>query len=429
MHTKYLIVGAGLSGLSAAYHLKRDYVLCESSDLPGGVASTFNCDGFKLDNAVHVLYFRKNETLHWIKNILKVELLECERRSSVWINNSFVDFPIQYNLNSLPLVNKINSIGSIFRTFFQKKKSRFENFEEYSINTFGKYLTNLFLKPYNEKLFGINMSDLNIDWFGDYVPTYSKTKMVLSVAGISENNYGRNSRFYYPISGGISAIANGLYKKLEIPINFNASLDRLSLKNKTAIFSNGSEVTYDYLINTIPLKIFLEKIDYLSSEILSVTGLLKKNPITILHILCRGNLEWCKNHWIYVPDQSIPFYRITLPGNINPANCPQNHFGITLEFGGIVLENDAVLNASIATLKQMHLINNGVLILDHFWKVLECGYVIYDNQRSVALKKIFPYLRDHDISSIGRYGNWEYSNMEDAIIHGKNVAEQLIYRQ
>jgi len=44
--TKYLIIGAGLTGLSAAYHLSDNYLLVESSDFPGGTASTVKLEGF-----------------------------------------------------------------------------------------------------------------------------------------------------------------------------------------------------------------------------------------------------------------------------------------------------------------------------------------------------------------------------------------------
>ena len=52
--------------------------------------------------------------------------------------------------------------------------------------------------------------------------------------------------------------------------------------------------------------------------------------------------------------------------------------------------------------------------------------MIYDQYREAALIRIFSFLKSNKIFSIGRYGAWEYSNMEDAILHGKNVASYLL---
>ncbi|MDZ7623773.1 MAG: NAD(P)-binding protein [Ignavibacteriaceae bacterium] len=112
IRTKYLIIGAGLTGLSTGFHLNDDYVLIEASDSPGGTASTLHFKGFKLDNAVHIFYFKDQSILKWIIETLQVELLETIRKSSVWINNAYVKYPIQYHLSELPWPHRINSMRS-----------------------------------------------------------------------------------------------------------------------------------------------------------------------------------------------------------------------------------------------------------------------------------------------------------------------------
>lgn len=401
-------------------------MLFEAKDSPCGTASTFNYKGFKLDNSVHILYFRKKEILNWLRNELMIELIEQDRICSVWVNDHFLDFPIQYNLNGLPILKRFHSLKSIINSIFSKKVSATDSFEDYSLKTFGSYLTDVFVRPYNEKLFGVRLNELNIDWFGDYIPTYSKVKMLLSVVGYSNKNHGRNSKYFYPLNGGISEIGNTICSTLKIAPTFNNSLVNVFLKEKKATFNDGTEVKYNYLINTIPVKSFLSKIVDNPPEISLYAENLKKNSTTILHILCKETLEENDNHWIYIPDYSIPFYRITLPGNINPANCPERHFAVTLEIGGTPIVDDALLNSCKTALEKMNILNKNNSVIDYKWKVLDCGYVIYDEQRKIALNKISSFLRSNNIWSIGRYGNWEYSNMEDALLHGKNTSEKLM---
>jgi protoporphyrinogen oxidase len=428
IETKYLIIGAGLSGLSAAYHLKDDYILIEATDSPGGTAGTLNAKGFKLDNAVHVFYYKNSWIKNWIINELKVELLEKSRECFVWINNSYVRFPIQYHLSDLSFSSRLSALKSILYTLLKTKKIKVsKTFEEYAEYSFGKYLTNIFVKPYNEKLFGVPLNQMNIDWMGDFVPEYSKSLMLLSFAGNENRNYGRNEKFYYPSEGGISSIANGLSYQLKRTTIYNNSLISILPDVRRATFSDGTEVNYKYLINTIPLNNFISKIKSLPNEILHSTTLLKCNSTTILHILGKGEIN-CKAHWIYTPDTNIPFYRITIPGNLNPKNCPENHFALTLEFGGDVYQNQIVFDKSIKALKNMGLLKVSNSNFEFHWRLLNCSYVIYDSNRQAALENIFKFLRGNNIWSIGRYGSWEYSNMEDAIIYGKNVAEELLIK-
>lgn len=423
--TKYLIIGAGLTGLSAANHLSDNYLLVESSDFPGGTASTVKLEGFKLDNSVHVLYFRDNSIKNWIENILKVDLLMNKRISSVWINGKYVPFPLQYNLSYLPLIERIRCANSLIHSMVRWKTNKVrQNFEEYSQSTFGNYLTQVFVRPYNEQLFGVSLSELNTDWLGDYLPKSSRYKILLSAFRVNHFGYGRNSIFYYPREGGISTLAENLSDSLKLKPMYNRTLKKIILSNNTAVLNDDSEIQYDFLINTIPLADFLSKCDSLPFEILGAADCLKKRSTTLLHLLVKGKTKR-KDHWIYIADSKIPFYRITFPGNINLANCPEGYFALTIEYGGEVLNRDLVMKESIATLKRIEILEKNNLIIEFYWRLIDCGYVIYDQHRKSVLEKIFPFLENNLIFSIGRYGGWEYSNMEDAILHGKNIAGKL----
>jgi len=299
-----------------------------------------------------------------------------------------------------------------------------QNFEEYSQSTFGNYLTQVFVRPYNEQLFGVSLSELNTDWLGDYLPKSSRYKILLSAIRVNHFGYGRNSIFFYPREGGISTLAENLSDSLKLKPMYNRTLKKIILNNNTAVLNDDSEIQYDFLINTIPLADFLSKCDSLPFEILEAAGCLKKRSTTLLHLLVKGKTKR-KDHWIYIADSKIPFYRITFPGNINLANCPEGYFALTIEYGGEVLNRDLVMKESIATLERIEILEKNNLIIEFYWRLIDCGYVIYDQHRKSALEKILPFLEFKQIFSVGRYGAWEYSNMEDAILHGKNIAGKL----
>ena len=57
---------------------------------------------------------------------------------------------------------------------------------------------------------------------------------------------------------------------------------------------------------------------------------------------------------------------------------------------------------------------------------IDFAYVIFDHEYFAALDVIRPFLEQARIVSSGRYGDWNYSAMEDAIVFGKTAAERAL---
>lgn len=53
------------------------------------------------------------------------------------------------------------------------------------------------------------------------------------------------------------------------------------------------------------------------------------------------------------------------------------------------------------------------------------AYIVYTAERSAQMQAINSFLWENSIQSIGRYGGWEYSFMEEAIMDGKKASEKI----
>ena len=58
-------------------------------------------------------------------------------------------------------------------------------------------------------------------------------------------------------------------------------------------------------------------------------------------------------------------------------------------------------------------------------KDLYYAYVLFDRHRGRAVQELLAELERRGISSIGRYGMWEHTSMEDAIAQGQQVAARV----
>ena len=85
-----IIIGAGLAGLSAVYHLKRDYILLEREDRVGGLCRTNWINGFGFDLSIHILYSKDPYAADLIRNkLLKGNFTEQVRGSWIYTNGIY----------------------------------------------------------------------------------------------------------------------------------------------------------------------------------------------------------------------------------------------------------------------------------------------------------------------------------------------------
>jgi protoporphyrinogen oxidase len=420
-----LILGAGLTGLSAASVIKGDYLVAEASSKPGGTASTLIKSGFYLDRGVHILYFRDDRIRKWITDDLHVPLVPQRRKSSVWLCDKIIPFPIQFNLSSLPVKPRIQSGFSAIKSILGNREPRkIVHLNNWAEKNFGRFLADNFFGPYNKKVWGIPYNQITAEWMDGYVPRPAIRELVRGLIKHNSNSYGTNATFWYPDTGGISALPTAIAKNVD-NIHYNKQLRALNPFRRIAEFHDGSEIGYQKLVSTIPLPILLDCLTSGTDGPIEHFGKLKSNPVTFAHVLVPRAGLGNGHHWIYYPQEEIPFYRVTFPHNISSNNCPAGWSALTLEIGGR-LDNVGKLEVECKqALINLGLLNPSERDAKVVWDGLEHGYVTYDDNWNMARRHVLTWLREFGIICLGRYGRWEYSNMESALIQGRSINTRI----
>lgn len=423
--TDVLIIGAGLTGLSAACHIKRDKLLIEASPVPGGTAGTLYHHGFKLDKGIHILYFRDSQARRWLSENFDIPLVKKERVSVVWLNGRTIPFPLQFNLGKTPFIDRCSYFLSMLKSYSMKSRNASKsNLKAWAESTYGKKLTNDFFIPYNEKLWGVTLEILTTEWMDGYVPRCSIGRIFKGMMSRMDNTYGTNATFWYPKNGGIAEISKKIAQKAGT-IQYNTRLESIDINNKVAMFDDDSCIKYNYLINTTPLFAFVSSITNNSNEKLSTPNELRSNPTNILHLLIPRENIGNEIHWMYVPDPEIPFYRVTFVHNISKNNCPPGWSALSLEIGGDINSKSEIEISCKKGLMKIGILDTSDLDIQYIWDRVEHGYVIYDKKWAQKRHEIITTLGRHNIICLGRYGRWEYSNMESAILQGRSAANRI----
>jgi len=427
---KTIILGAGLCGLTAAYTLRKaniDFEVFEKDSTVGGNAKTCNHNGYFFDLTGHALHLENDQVKQFLFNELglKDQFALVFRNSSIFIDNKFIPYPFQYNLKGLQKEKRNDAIID----FLEKRYSEitapvndYPSFFDYCESTLGATINSLFMKPYNEKLWAIPTSEIGVDWMGKFVPVPDVEKVLRGAFSAKNTSLeGYNANFFYPKEGGIGVIANKLSEELKGKVFASSEATYVDLSKKRVIINGKKEYSYDNLINTTPLNLFL-RLSKKEEELFAL------NPV--YSILDAFIVAIPKNRmpftWVYLPEKECRSYRI---GNFSlfSDNYQKNRDLIYVEVSRTSRKRErptsfpSVLSDICQVCKTL---SEEVELISSF--TIEPAYVVYNQQRNRNLERIIDSLwEDYAVVSTGRYGGWKYDSMEGAIFDGMNAVKKI----
>src|SRR3989441_4096098 len=152
-----VVLGAGLTGLSAAYHLGAPSLVIEREREVGGLARTHTEEGFTFDGTGHLLHLREARVVALVDALLPRAFARHERRALVFSKGVFTPYPFQANLHGLPLEVVKECVAGFVEAEIRRAAEGEPDlgtigFREWAERTFGGGIARHFLLPYNTKL-------------------------------------------------------------------------------------------------------------------------------------------------------------------------------------------------------------------------------------------------------------------------------------
>jgi protoporphyrinogen oxidase len=190
--------------------------------------------------------------------------------------------------------------------------------------------------------------------------------------------------------------------------------------------ASGNRVSFSRLVATVSLPSLMEMvIDDLPEEVERARCALRWVRVLNLALGVDGPAP-SDDHWLYYPDPELPFYRVGFPSNhgeLAPPGCHTVSVEVSLDPAESDVEAEA--NAAQAALERI-----GLLCRDRvrvrLVTVMDPAYVVFDHARRAAVATLRRYLSEHDVLIAGRWAEWKYSAMEDAILDGMAVARRIV---
>jgi protoporphyrinogen oxidase len=428
MNKKIVIIGGGLAGVSAGYHLAEQApLLVEKESVIGGLCRSFTQDGFTFDCTGHLIHLKNQYTKDLVASILPGAFDAHERLAAIYSKSVITPYPFQANTYGLPPQVVKECVIGFVESMKASANGGPRNFHDWVLQTFGTGIAKHFMLPYNEKFWKQDLRTITSDWVSWSIPKPTLDEVVNGALGLTNKGMGYNPKFLYPKHGGIDCLPQSLAKPIK-RLRTNEPVEYIDPERKYVRMRSGVEEPYDYLISTLPLPMAYRMLRYASDSVKAAAQ--KLHAISVLNInigVKRPNIS--NQHWIYFPESEFIFSRVGFPMNFSKSVGPEGTSSIYIEITHLPQQRmnvEEAIERSILDLQKCGVLLEDDEVLTRHILDINYAYVVFDEHRQRHIRTLIDYLEARDIYTAGRYGQWDYYSMEDSILSGKAAAERVL---
>ncbi|MFR8018453.1 MAG: protoporphyrinogen/coproporphyrinogen oxidase [Mediterraneibacter gnavus] len=317
MKMKYLILGAGPSGLTLANRLKQmgetSFFVLEKEKEDGGLCRSTQVDGSPFDiGGGHFLDVRRPKVNEFLFQFMPEEEWEkFDRDSRIAVNGDVISHPIEANIWQMKLENQVEYLKSIAVAGCNLKEEMPQEFVSWIYWKLGDKIAENYMIPYNQKMFGEDLNQLGTYWL-EKLPNVSFEETLLSC--LTKKAYGEqpgHAQFFYPKKYGYGELWLRMAEEIKGQIKYDASVHAIDFDTNTVTTKEGETYSADVIISTIPWMEFA-KITGMPQELKEKIGHLKYSSVQTAYF--PDNLD-TEAQWVYYPDPELSYHRILVRHN------------------------------------------------------------------------------------------------------------------
>lgn len=451
MHTT--ILGAGVAGLSTSFHLNHeDCSILERDRTWGGHAKSVNSGGFILDQGPHVSF----TTHEYVRNLLyaNVEgrINDFPARIRNYYNGSWIEHPAQAHLWQFHEPCRSKFADDMLAAVKNTGSSPITNFKDWLDCSYGASFSNILSTAYNEKYWTVNPSMLSTDWLGPRMPVLLESQVTKSLVPDTYQSINYITQVRYPKNGGFQNFFQALAHNSKI--NFGCDISSIDLSARTLSSNDGTTYSFENLVSTIPLNIFIGLCTNCPTEVREAASSLDCTQLLLIDVFVPTNQQ-IEGNWFYIYDRDKISTRIHIIERLSPTNCPEGWTGLQVE---VYFSKYKPFQGNYEEVKKRvfnELVTMGFIddrfevgekcIIESRW--VPFANIMFTHSRKSALDCIFDWLtqfglhREEDdldyntdwsrerqlgtIAMAGRFAQWKYYWTDDCVLRGRSLANSL----
>jgi protoporphyrinogen oxidase len=428
------ILGGGLAALSLAYFLQHDkrisqIVILEKEEKLGGLLRSFETHGISFDIGPHILFSKNKPALRLINDLLGQNKSLIRRSNRIIHSGRWVQYPFENDLSRLPKDDLEYCLNGFVNNPYEGYPA--DNMLQFFLKTFGEGITNLYLRPYNEKIWKFDPSFMDTQMV-ERIPKPAKEDILKSATGETVDGYTHQLFFSYPKQGGIESLVRAFCNHLNDKVVSHVAQEIIrvrSAKNGFAIATPEREFQASKLVSTIPLNVLCSIYENAPKEVACRAKKLRYNSIIIAIVNVKTDRAG-DNFAFMTADKSILFHRISkldfLGGSYHIDGTVTYLVEITYRPGDLVdqMSDEELFPRILADMQKVGFLESQQEVLFGDIRRFEYAYVVYALGHRRNVDFITKFFRRDGLILHGRFGQFEYLNMDAIVDCSKKLAEQ-----
>ncbi len=415
-----IIIGAGPAGLGAALALHDDAMVLESGGEVAGLSRTIERDGAIFDLGGHSFHTPHAAVRELVFNALDME--EQKREAWCWLNGEWIPYPFQKHAHLLADTEMRSACLSDMANAGDSSDSA--NFDVYLERRFGKAAANLFMRPYNRKLWGDDLSRLATEWISQRVAAPAGTAEHFVEAGGRRTPLQADTTIAYPARGGFGEIFRALAGRAP-NIRLNTRVLAIDPERRQLTTSGGETLGWRRIVSTIPLPRLMAALPIAPAELTAAIGLLEALPVDLVMLTLEGRGPLDRQR-VYCPDPAIPGHKIVLNNTSSRWLRGLPRHGIQVEVAGRrTVDPRHLADETIAGLMRMGVLGSRADVRGADVLRLEFGYPAPTHARDRIIGDTRRWLAERGILLAGRFAEWAYINSDEALARGLFLGQAL----
>jgi GT2 family glycosyltransferase/protoporphyrinogen oxidase len=411
-----VILGAGLAGLATAYFLKqrgKSVRVIERQAQHGGLARSFKWHGFWCDFAAHRFFTSDDKLRDLVKSL--VPMHEHSRRSAIYFDGGWIGDPADIG-QLLSRMTPLDRLATLRDYAFRPRNGPDDSFQDHVVGRYGRTLYKRFFRPYTERMFGIDGSEIAVEW------ARLKVRLASPFDKKRRATKTRFPAFQYPVNNGYGAIADALYARLGDDVitdsevvalerGVDGSISEVVCKDRTS--GETTRIASDHVVSTLPITV--------TSRLLGVPSNLEFQKVDAVYLWLKKP-ELTRNHWLYFMDQQSSINRLVEFKHMSDVNTDPDTTVICAE---VTRDVAAPIESVIADLMRAKLITRED-VLDSMVLKEMFSYPRYRKGYTDRVRSLLDQLAAApNLHVIGRAAQFEHFEADDLIDAANELSLQI----
>ena len=433
---KLIILGGGLAGISLAYFMQNQpeitsIDILEKEHEPGGLCRSFMHEGIPVDIGPHIFFSKDKETLDFMLDVLGENKHKLRRSNRILHKGKMVQYPFENDLSNLPEDDCKKCVDGFLRNPY--KNYHAENMLQFFLKTFGEGITNQYLRPYNEKIWKFDPAFMDTQMV-ERIPRPPDEDIIRSAAGETVDGYTHQLYFSYPKSGGTAAFIEAFICRLNDKVTIHTDCEVTGVaKDKSGwrISTDSAEFVGENLVSCIPVDILMKLYKGIDDETSAIRNDLRYNNIIVAAMTVSEDRAG-DNFAFMIADRDVAFHRLSKIDFLGEAYHKKNTATYMIEY--TYRDGDPVSGMTDDELKELFtdgmtrigFVKSQDEVVSFTPKRFPYAYVIYDLFHKQNMTKIRSFFSEQGVTLHGRFGNFEYWNMDKVIAESKILASNIL---